>query len=190
MQVVFGLGNPGSRYHSTRHNIGFLLLDYLRSENKIPFRSGKGDYLFLKLFLFGEQLLLVKPTTFMNRSGRAVRQVLDYFNLSTEDILIVYDDFHLPYGELRFKSKGSPAGHNGMKSIIENLGTEDFQRLRIGIGNEFKDAANFVLSRFSKAEQEQLPTLIKSASDALMTWIEGGIETAMNRHNKNVFSIE
>ncbi|MGD9900085.1 MAG: aminoacyl-tRNA hydrolase [Calditrichaceae bacterium] len=185
MEVVFGLGNPGIRYRSTRHNIGFILLDYIKKDFIIPFRPGKGDYYFCELDLNGREILLVKPTTFMNNSGVAVRQVMEYFSVREDEILVVYDDFHLKFGTLRFRRTGSDGGHNGIKSIVASLETQNFGRLRIGIGGDFEDSIDFVLSSFSKDEQQKLEFVLKHAYDGIKIWLDEGIDRAMNTYNRN-----
>jgi PTH1 family peptidyl-tRNA hydrolase len=186
VRVIFGLGNPGRQYQFTRHNIGFLFLDYLQNSTKIPFNPGKGDYYFGEVELNNKHLILVKPTTYMNLSGKAVVQVLNNYEAVIEDILIVYDDYNLPFGTLRFRSKGSAGGHNGIKSIIEHLDSENFSRLKIGIGSNFEDSVDFVLSRFNKEEKDQLEPLMRNAHEALNEWLLNGINSAMNRYNRNV----
>ncbi len=190
MRIVFGLGNPGKRYFFTRHNIGFILLDYIREQYKIPFRPGKGDYYFLRFEIDDEPVMLVKPTTFMNLSGIAVRQVLERFPVDLDKILVVLDDFQLPFGSLRFRKKGSDGGHNGLKSIIENLGSEEFSRLRVGIGDHFEDPVDFVLSEFDAREKEQLKELLPIAHQGIVVWIREGIEQAMNRFNRQFFETD
>ena len=190
MKVIVGLGNPGKKYQLTRHNIGFMVLDYLSAKQNLVFRAGKGNYYFVKHYFSAEDVFLIKPTTYMNRSGLAVRQVLDYFKIDSADLLVVHDDFHLTLGELRFRARGSSGGHNGIQSIIDHLQTQEFQRLKIGIGNDFKDAVNFVLTPFHKQEQELLEIIIPIATEAIYSWLEDGLEKAMNLYNRNVIEIE
>ncbi len=190
MRIVFGLGNPGETYQYTRHNIGFLFLDYLSSVYKIPFRSGKGDYCFTTFHLDDEEVLLVKPLTYMNLSGRAVAQVLERFTVELENILVVVDDFQLPFGTLRFRKKGSDGGHNGLKSIIYYLNSENFPRLRMGIGNGFTDAVDFVLSPFTEEELKALQTLFPVARQGIVSWIKDGMERTMSRFNRNFLEKE
>ncbi len=190
MHVVFGLGNPGKRYLNTRHNIGFILLDYIQSIYKIPFRPGKGDYYFMESQMDRETVLFVKPTTFMNLSGIAVRQVVEQFEVSLDQVLVVLDDFQLPFGTLRFRKKGSAGGHNGLKSIIAELGSEVFARLRFGIGNHFEDAVDFVLSDFTQAEIEGLKQLLPIAHKGILTWVKEGIDAAMNQFNRQFFEAD
>jgi PTH1 family peptidyl-tRNA hydrolase len=186
LRAIIGLGNPGKRYFLTRHNIGFLFLDYLQSRLNIPFSPGKGDYFFCETTMSGLPVMLVKPTTYMNLSGIAVVQLLEKFPIDITDILIVYDDFHLPFGELRFRSKGSSGGHNGINSIISELQSEKFARLKIGIGSNFENSVEFVLSKFSKLEKRELEPLMQYAYDAVNIWLNEDIDTAMNKFNRNV----
>jgi len=183
VQVIFGLGNPGLRYRLTRPNAGFILLDYIQDLYKIPFSPGKGDYYFCEVIINNRPVILVKPVTYMNLSGLAVNQVLEYFNIAISDLIVVYDDFHLPFGSLRFRARGSSAGHNGIESIVGALGTYEFSRLRIGIGSAFIDAIDFVLSPFDKDELRNLGILLKTAYAGLQTWAELGIQKAMNDYN-------
>ncbi len=190
MRALIGLGNPGRRYQNTRHNAGFLFLDYLNGKFNIPFSPGKGDYYFSEVSSGQQEVVLIKPTTYVNNSGLAVRQVMEYFSILQEDLIIIYDDFHLPFGTLRFRAKGSDAGHNGIKSIIYELESELFSRLKIGTGGAFNDAVDFVLSDFSEKETEQLETLFKTALPGVESWIEYGIDRAMNLYNRNLDSTE
>ncbi len=190
MHVVFGLGNPGKRYLNTRHNIGFILLDYVQSVYKIPFKAGKGDYYFMQFRLNDHDVIFVKPTTYMNLSGIAIRQVLEYFSVGVENILVVLDDFQLPLGTIRFRKKGSSGGHNGLKSIIAELGTESFARLRIGIGDHFEDAVDYVLSDFCKEEIERLKQILPNAHQGIVVWMKEGIEQAMNQFNRQFFKTD
>ncbi len=190
MHVVFGLGNPGRRYLNTRHNIGFILLDYIQSIHKVPFQAGKGDYYFMQCQIENADVLCVKPTTYMNLSGIAVQQVLEHFPVSLQDILVVVDDFQLPFGTLRFRKKGSAGGHNGLKSIIATVGSEAFARLRIGIGDHFEDAVDFVLSEFSEQEIDGLKKLLPIAYQGITVWVREGIEQAMSQFNRQFLETE
>lgn len=187
MHVIFGLGNPGKRYHLTRHNVGFILLDFIQSQLNVPFRPGKGDYHFCAVQLAGKPVILVKPMTYMNRSGLSVQQVLEHFGLTIDDSLVIYDDFNLPFGELRFRSRGQSGGHRGIESIIYHALTDRFDRLKIGIGYvPDDDAIDFVLSRFKADELTQLEVVMGYAHQAILTYLEYGIEKAMNQFNRNV----
>ncbi len=190
MHIVFGLGNPGKQYQLTRHNIGFKLLDYFQQYYKIPFQPGKGDYYFATMQLDSEKILLVKPTTYMNLSGIAVSQVLEQYPADLQNILVVVDDFQLPFGTLRFRKQGSDGGHNGLKSVIYYLQSEAFPRLRIGIGDHFDNAAEYVLAPFTEAELRKLDKLLPVAMQGVVVWVKEGIEQAMNRFNRNFFQAE
>ena len=185
MRAVFGLGNPGSRYSKNRHNIGFDIIDHFVNPYSIPFKAGKGDYYYAEVEIARTRAIFVKPVTYMNRSGRAVQHVLGYFPVNLADILVVYDDFHLPLGTFRFRTGGSDGGHNGIRSIIEEIGQSFFCRFRFGIGNNFNDAVDHVLSNFSKTEQNLLLELIPIACEAIGYWLENGMEETMNRYNKS-----
>lgn len=161
-----------------------MIVDHFSAKNKIPFKPGKGDYFYKELDINDQQVLLFKPTTYMNKSGRAVRQIVENYSLSVDDLLIICDDFNLPFGAFRFRQKGSAGGHNGLKSIIYQLETEDFFRFRFGIGDPFSDASNFVLESFSKKEFEKLNDLLSLSTEALHYYIEQGIEQTMNKYNR------
>ncbi len=187
MFIVFGLGNPGTKYASTRHNIGFTILDELAQEFRLKFKSHKKLYKFSDFTFIQNRVILVKPLTFMNLSGKAVQSVLTTYKLSDlSNLLVIYDDIDLPFGALRLRERGSHGGQKGMKSIITTLGTGEFPRLRVGIGNHDVDAAAYVLSRFNKNEKAELPTIIKTASEVVQSFILNGIQDTMNRYNGNV----
>jgi PTH1 family peptidyl-tRNA hydrolase len=185
VRAVIGLGNPGRRYEKTRHNIGYRIIESIQSKYKIPLKPGKGDYYYAEIPINDSRVLLVKLTAYMNRSGLAVTQLLKYFPLSTSDILITYDDFNLDFGTLRFRASGSDGGHNGIRSLIYALNTEDFDRLRFGIGSQFSNAVGYVLSTFSQKEMSHLDDLLDITNAAIVSWIEEGIEITMNRFNRS-----
>ena len=188
MRILVGLGNPGNRYRLTRHNIGFIFLDYIADKASGVFRPGKGDYFYCSLNLAHRDILLVKPTTFMNRSGLAVEQVLDETDSDISDLLIIYDDFQLPFGSIRFRPGGSSGGHKGMESVIYYLQTDRVPRLRFGIGSQemASDAVDFVLSDFSEQELKALPQILQVGFEGVVTWLQSGIEQAMNGFNRRV----
>ena len=157
MLAIFGLGNPGRQYQDTRHNIGFIVLDYVALRAGIPFKYGKGDYYFAEKVVDGEKVFFVKPTTYMNLSGTAVFQLCSYFKIGIENVLIVYDDFQLPFGTIRFRQNGSDGGHKGIQSVIGILGTEEINRLRIGIGDPGSGAVDYVLSSFNRKVERLKP---------------------------------
>ncbi|MCB0281206.1 MAG: aminoacyl-tRNA hydrolase [Calditrichae bacterium] len=186
MFCIVGLGNPGRKYILTRHNAGFLVLDNIADALNIPFSPGKGDYYFLETELEGKSAILIKPSTYMNNSGLIFQQLENNFNFKTDKLLVVYDDFHLPFGTIRFRSKGSDAGHNGIKSIIYHLQSDHFSRLRIGIGSDFVVSIDHVLSPFNSSEMTNLQDILDEAFSGIKTWMKNGIHTAMNNHNRNV----
>jgi len=163
--------------------MGFIFLDYILKTENIPFLPGKGDYYFNKVALAGAEVLLVKPVTFMNNSGLAVAQVVEHFDLAGDDFLIIYDDFHLPFGQIRFRTRGSAGGHNGIKSVIYHLQSEKFSRLKIGIGSPREQAVDYVLSDFSGAEAQKLDAVFALAYKGVQTWLKQGIQQAMNDFN-------
>lgn len=185
MKMVVGLGNPGPKYDGTRHNIGFLVLDYLAAAPGVgPWRSRfQADV--ADTTEGAEAVLLVKPQTFMNLSGRAVRAALDFYKLSPADVLVVCDDIALPLGKLRARAKGSHGGQNGLRDIQEQLGTQEYPRLRVGIGSpgEHWDAADYVLSRFKPAERAVVEEAVAKAAQGVLLWVRQGIDACMNRVN-------
>ena len=182
--LIVGLGNPGVEYEFTRHNIGFLILDRLADLKNIKFENGK--YGFWTLFKHrGKSIYLLKPTTFMNLSGRAVNYWIKELKISKQNTLVITDDLALPYGKLRIKPKGSAGGHNGLKNIEELIGGRDYPRLRFGVGNDFSRGTQikYVLSSFNKTETKMLELKIDLAIDSLLTFCTQGIENAMNQFN-------
>ncbi|PLV60278.1 aminoacyl-tRNA hydrolase [Thermotoga sp. KOL6] len=179
--VIVGLGNPGPRYAFTRHNVGFLFLDYLEAKR---WRTEK-LFEWNKTRIANHDVLLVKPTTYMNLSGIAMPSVMSFFGVNVDDIIIVYDDVSLKLGKIRIRKKGSNGGHNGMKSIIEVLGTEEVKRIRVGIGEKPKGVSlvDFVLSEFTDTEFEILQKVFKLIKEALGVIITEGIEKAMSIYN-------
>ena len=184
MKLVIGLGNPGSQYAGTRHNIGWLVLDTLAERAG---RTGRGRQRdaseSIQLRYRGVELILAKPLTYMNESGIAVRKILARDRIPLADALVVADDFALPFGKLRFREAGSHGGHNGLRSIIDELSTEKFSRLRVGIGEPDRGAVDHVLSRFTPDEQARLPILLDAAADAVEAWAREGTAKAANRFN-------
>ena len=183
MRVIVGLGNPGRTYAHTRHNIGFDVLDTLAKRRVARILSRQCRALVGSFEHYGEQILLVKPQTFMNESGQAVGQIARKYNLEPGEFLVVYDDMDLPLGRIRIRPSGSSGGHKGMNSIIHHLHSQDFPRIRIGIGHQ-GEAIDHVLSRFSRKEREVIDVAIQQAADALEMILDEGIEAAMNRYNR------
>lgn len=185
MKIVVGLGNPGDRYAQTRHNIGWMVVDRVADRAGWSGRGRTRDASAVVSGRFhGLDLVLAKPQTFMNESGLAVRRVLAREHAPLDELLVVADDFALPFGKLRFREGGGPGGHNGLGSIIEELGTEKFSRLRVGIGEPERDAVDHVLSRFQPAERQRLDELLDAAADAVETWAREGTSKAANHHNR------
>jgi len=181
--LLVGLGNPGEKYIRTRHNIGFLILDSLASRLQVAFDLKK-DAMVAEAMVEDRKVLLVKPQAYMNRSGGTVAFLRQKFDVDLEKILVVYDDFHIPFGRLRLRKRGSDGGHNGIRSIIWELESEEFPRLRVGIGMGSTEApARFVLSDFSKGESSKLPEIVETAVDACLTFIVKGIDSSMNKYN-------
>ena len=184
MRIVVGLGNPGREYAATRHNIGFMVINELARRSgaegaKKRFRSEIAEGR-----LHGEKIVLVAPLTYMNLSGHAVREVVSWYHVSREDVLVVFDDMDLPFGQLRLRQSGSAGGHNGLKSIVEQLGGTDIPRLRVGIGRGRSSSTSHVLSKFSPEEEKALPELIAKVADAVELWMIEGVDTAMNAVNQ------
>ena len=184
MKVVVGLGNPGTRYAGTRHNIGWSVVDRLAERAGWDGRGRQRDSSSVVGGRYeGLDLTLVKPLTYMNDSGLAVRKVMVREHAPLADILIVADDFALPFGKLRFRESGSHGGHNGLRSIIDELGTEKFSRLRVGIGDPLRNGRDHVLSRFAPDEVQRLDELLDAAADGVETWARDGTSKAANRFN-------
>ena len=184
--LIAGLGNIGSEYHETRHNIGFMAVEALaRINNAPPFIDGR--YGFTTSFsIKGRQLILLKPSTFMNLSGLAVRYWMQKENIPLENVLIIVDDLALSFGTLRLKGKGSDAGHNGLKHIAAILGTQNYARLRFGIGNEFPRGGqvDYVLGHFTEEDQETMDERLKTAGEIIKSFCLAGIDITMNQFNK------
>ncbi len=183
--LFFGLGNPGGRYERTRHNLGWLLADHLAQRHGIRFSAGRGEYFHAKYPLEGCPIRLIKPTTFMNLSGRAVRQYLAIERPLDFELMVAVDDVNLPLGRLRMRPSGTAGGHNGLKSVIERLGREDFPRLRMGVGPgpSGEDLAEYVLEDFEKEEWEAVDTLLERAADGFEHWVLHGPKSTMGRFN-------
>jgi PTH1 family peptidyl-tRNA hydrolase len=184
VKIVVGLGNPGERYAKTRHNIGWMVMDRLADRAGWVGKGRERDASRIVQGRFRSlDLTLVKPLTFMNESGLAVRKVLAREHAPLGDLLVVADDFALPFGKLRFREGGGPGGHNGLVSIIDELGTEKFSRLRVGIGEPDRHAVDHVLSTFAPDERQRLDELLDAAADAVETWARDGTNKAANRFN-------
>ena len=183
--LIAGLGNIGPEYHETRHNIGFMVVDALAKSAGISFSDGRYGFT-ATLPVKGSQLLLLKPSTYMNLSGNAVRYWLQKENIPLENLLVVVDDLALPFGTLRLKGKGSDAGHNGLKHIAATLGTQAYARLRFGIGNDFPRGGqiDYVLGHFTEDERSLLPQRLETAGEIVKSFCLAGIDITMNQFNK------
>ncbi|MFC1935538.1 aminoacyl-tRNA hydrolase [Chloroflexota bacterium] len=184
MMVVLGLGNPGRAYARSRHNVGFWCVNSLAREHAIRLEQRRRHAVLGKGSIMGEEVVLAKPRTYMNRSGVAARYLLDRYRLAPAALLVVHDDMDLPVGKLRIRTQGSSAGHNGIESIITELGTQQFPRLRIGIGHlEGQDAIPFVLGPFTMEEAKVIGEAVDRAVEAVAWVAQHGLEAAMNRYN-------
>jgi PTH1 family peptidyl-tRNA hydrolase len=184
MHIVTGLGNPGREYEGTRHNIGFMVLKELARRHNPPAGRTRFRAEIFEFFLGSEKVVLVAPMTYMNLSGVSVQQVMNWYKADLDDLLVVYDDLDLPLGQLRIRASGSPGGHNGLKSIVQELGTEAVPRLRVGIGRGPSTAVARVLSRFSAEDAKSLPDVIARAADMVELWIRTDLTIAMNEANR------
>lgn len=183
--MIIGLGNPGKQYEKTRHNVGFQAIDLLADQLKAPAPQTKFNGLFTTVHVGGEKVILVKPLTFMNLSGECVRPLMDYFNVSDDEIVVIYDDLDLAPGKLRLRAKGGAGGHNGMKSLIAHLGTDTFNRIRIGVGRPDgrMGVADYVLSPFNKDEQPLIREAVDRSASACESWFKQPFLDVMNEYN-------
>ena len=184
--IIAGLGNPGSRYENTRHNAGFMALDELAKQEGFEMKKLKFKALIADEMIDGKRCLIMKPQTMMNLSGEAILAAADYYNIPDENIIVIYDDVSLDVGKTRIRRKGSAGGHNGIKSIISCLGSEDFPRIKVGVGkkpNADYDMADWVLGEIPKADSERLKTAIDHCVEAVKLMVNGEIDEAMNRYN-------
>ena len=185
MYLIVGLGNPGDKYEKTRHNVGFQTIDLLSDEYSISVDRSKFKSLMGKGRIEGEEVVLLKPLTYMNLSGEAVREAVNFYKLPPENIIVICDDIDIPFGTIRVKQKGSAGTHNGLKSIVKEIKTEQFPRIKIAVGQKpvYMDLAAFVLSNFSKEEERILRMEIKDAKDAAATIVRKNIQDTMSRFN-------
>ena len=185
MKAIIGLGNPGMKYAGTRHNIGFDAVTAIADKYNLSINNKKFKGVYADGHIAGEKVLLVQPQTFMNLSGECVREVADFYKLNPDEIIIICDDINLDVGRLRIRKKGSAGGHNGLKNIIAHLGTEEFPRIRVGVGEKTEgwDLADYVLARFDKDSEPVIREALANVVGAVETWISEGIDAAMNRFN-------
>lgn len=185
MKLIAGLGNPGKEYERTRHNIGFEVIDELAARHHAALSTGKFGGAYASFHLNGEKVIILKPLTYMNLSGECIRPLMDYFDIPVEDLLVIYDDLDLPTGKVRLRQKGSGGGHNGMKSIIQHLGTSEFNRIRIGINRPPSGmrVPDYVLGRFSGEEWKMMQYVIGVCADACGQWTDKPFLEVMNHFN-------
>lgn len=184
MKLIIGLGNPGEQYDNTRHNAGFMVMDRLSDKLGTSINQNKFKGLYSKIKYRGQDVILLKPQTFMNLSGESVIQVMNYFKIDVEDILVIYDDLDMPTGKLRMRLSGSAGGHNGIKSIISHIGTSEFKRIRVGIDRSKQiKVVDYVLGRFTKDQQEFIEEGIEKASEAVIDYLDHDFTYIMNKYN-------
>lgn len=185
MYMIAGLGNPTKTYEGTRHNIGFMMIDGIGEKYNIPITTRKHKAFVGQGFIGGHKVILAKPQTYMNLSGESIREIAGFYKIPAENIIIIYDDISLDSGRIRIREKGSAGGHNGIKSIIAHLGTQNFPRIKVGIGNkpEGWDLADYVLSKYSKAERACIEEGLGDVIGAVELMINGDAQEAMNKYN-------
>lgn len=188
MYIIAGLGNPTREYEATRHNIGFDAITRISDDYGIPLNMKKHKAICGTGYIEGQKVILAQPQTYMNLSGESIRELSDFYKVPAENIIIIYDDICLDIGQLRVRAKGSAGGHNGIKSIISHLGTQEFPRIRVGVGNKPDgwDLADYVLGRFPKEEQPIVRFALERASKACTDLIVQGMEYTMNQYNRKV----
>lgn len=187
MYIVVGLGNPTRQYEGTKHNVGFDTIDFLVDEYRVPSSGVKHKAMYGTGVIAGQKVILAKPLTYMNLSGESVAELVNYYKIDPEEeLVVIYDDINLAPGYIRVRKKGSAGGHNGIKNIIAQLGSDKFKRIRVGVGEKPKnwDLADYVLSPFSKEERTQVDEAIRHAADALEMIVQDDIDSAMNKYNK------
>ena len=183
MKLIVGLGNPGRDYSLTKHNFGYWIIDKLVKHRSLKYKAGKGDFIYAK----DDQHMFLKPTSYVNNSGIAIKQILNYYDtLDMNDMMVLYDDININLGKIRFRSSGADGGHNGIKSIIYQLQTDVFDRLKIGIATdmEMKPSEDYVLKPFSKKYQELVHEVMDNAVDGINCYLQHGINNTMNKYNK------
>lgn len=186
MYLIAGLGNPTKEYEKTRHNVGFEAIDILADKAGTTVTEKKHKALYGKGYIGGQKVILAKPQTYMNLSGESIREIADFYKIEPENIIILCDDINLSEGQLRIRLKGSAGGHNGLKNIISHLGTQEFPRIRIGVGEKPRgmDLADYVLGRFPKEQQAVMEEAYRDAAEAACMMIEDGADAAMNHYNR------
>ncbi|UOQ49522.1 aminoacyl-tRNA hydrolase [Gracilibacillus caseinilyticus] len=186
MKCIVGLGNPGSKYHETRHNVGFMVVDELLNRHGWQLSKGKFKGHYTIETYEGEKIILLEPQTFMNLSGESLRPLMDFYDLTPEQVTVIYDDLDLPLGKIRLRQTGGHGGHNGVRSCIDQLGTKQFNRLRFGIGRPASPITviDYVLGKFNDKEKVDLEPAINHAADAMEAWVTQPFQKVMNDYNK------
>lgn len=185
MKLIVGLGNPGKEYEKTRHNVGFNVIDLYLKENKLKLDKEKFNGKYTKTTINGEDVIFLEPQTFMNNSGESVQAIMKFYKININDILVIQDDLDMEIGKIKLKEKSSSGGHNGIKSIEEHLGTEDYKRLKIGISNNKDiDTKDYVLGKFSKDDREILENTYKTCIDIINDYFEMNFDLLMGKYNK------
>lgn len=185
LRLVVGLGNPGGKYERTRHNVGFMVVNELARRAGASFRSSKQRADVARGSLDGMSVLLAQPQTYMNESGDAVSRLVSYYHVPLGNLIVICDDLDLPFGTLRLRPSGSSGGNNGLKSIIRSLGSEEFARLRVGVGRPPGNAINYVLAPFTEEQQRLLPDLLPIGADCVIAALRDGVLPAMNEYNRD-----
>lgn len=183
MILIVGLGNPGKQYEQTRHNIGFDVIDYMSNKYNIDVNREKFKGICGEGFIENKKVILLKPLTYMNLSGESIRELANFYKLEDDEIIVVYDDISLDIGRLRIREKGSAGGHNGIKSIIQNLGGDKFPRVKVGVGQPKDNLVNHVLGKFSKEDREHIEKVIPVVSDAIVEIVKNDAKESMNKFN-------
>ena len=183
MILIVGLGNPGKQYEQTRHNIGFDVIDYMGNKYNIDVNREKFKGICGEGFIENKKVILLKPLTYMNLSGESIRELANFYKLEDDEIIVVYDDISLDIGRLRIREKGSAGGHNGIKSIIQNLGGDKFPRVKVGVGQPKDNLVNHVLGKFSKEDREHIEKVIPVVSDAIVEIVKNDAKESMNKFN-------
>jgi PTH1 family peptidyl-tRNA hydrolase len=186
MYVIVGLGNPGDRYAATKHNIGFITIDYLAEQHSIKMNKIKHKAIIGEGTIGGEKILFVKPQTFMNLSGQSVMDIIKFYKVPMSNLIVIYDDIDLPVGKVRIRPNGSSGTHNGMRNIIYLLNNQEFPRVRIGVGKQpdYMDLADYVMTKFNGEEKPLMEEAIKKSAAAVTEIVKSGINSAMNQYNK------
>ena len=183
MILIVGLGNPGKQYEQTRHNIGFDVIDYMANKYNIDVNREKFKGICGEGFIENKKVILLKPLTYMNLSGESIRELANFYKLEDDEIIVVYDDISLDIGRLRIREKGSAGGHNGINSIIQNLGGDKFPRVKVGVGQPKDNLVNHVLGKFSKEDREHIEKVIPVVSDAIVEIVKNDAKESMNKFN-------